>query len=807
MKFTLSWLRDHLDTEASVDEIAEALTDLGLEVEEIVNPADQLGAFRTARVIEAVQHPNADRLRLCRVEAWPDGPEGKPEEVQVVCGAPNARTGMVGVFAPAGTHIPGTGVDLKPGVIRGEASNGMLCSEREMMLSDDHDGIIDLPEDTPLGMRFVDWLAQNGPEKVDPVIDIAITPNRPDALGVRGVARDLAARGLGVLKPYEVAPVAGAFASPIGVSIDADVLEKGCPLFSGRLIRGVKNGPSPAWLQARLRAIGLRPISALVDITNFFTYDQNRPLHVFDADKVKGDLRIHHVAEPTAIMALDDKEYTLQPGMMAISDAAGVESIAGVMGGAHSGCTEDTVNVFLESAYWDPVTIAATGRALKINSDAKYRFERGVDPEFTLPGLDAATAMILDLCGGEASEVAMAGAVPDTDRTYALDTDRVQSLVGMDIPADTQVATLTALGFRVADGMAHPPSWRPDVKGEADLVEEVARIASLTKLQGHPMARATTGVPKPVLTVMQRRESAARRACAGLGYNECVTYTFIDEAAAKLFGGGEDSTRLENPISSEMSHMRPDLLPALLQAAARNQARGFTDFGLFEVGPAFHGGEPGEQHVQISGVLVGHTGPKDVHGTRRPVDIYDVKADAEAILSSLGAPAKVQILRGSSAWWHPGRHGMICLGPKKVLGVFGELHPRVLRELDVKAPVMAFTLWPGEIPERRSNTATRAALQAHDLQAVERDFAFVVEAEVEALTLVNAAAGADKALIADVRVFDEFIGGSVGDGKKSLAIAVRMQPQEQTLTEQEIESVSAKIVEKVAKATGGVLRG
>ncbi|MCG6902094.1 MAG: phenylalanine--tRNA ligase subunit beta, partial [Rhodobacter sp.] len=659
----------------------------------------------------------------------------------------------------------------------------------------------------PVGMRFVDWLAQNDPARGDPMIEIAITPNRPDALGIRGIARDLAARGLGVLKPRDISPVKGAFASPIKVVIDADVRARGCPLFTGRVIRGVKNGPSPAWLQARLRAIGLRPISALVDITNFFTYDQNRPLHVFDADVVQGDLRIHHLAAPARMSALDDKEYDLQPGMMVISDANGPESIAGIMGGAHSGCTGDTVNVFLESAYWDPVTIAATARQLKVNSDAKYRFERGVDPEFTLPGLEAATAMVLELCGGEASDVVMDGAVPDTARAYRLDTDRVASLVGMDIPAETQVATLTALGFAVTDGMAHPPSWRPDVKGEADLVEEVARIASLTRLQGRPMARPQAGVPKPVLTAMQRRETAARRTCAALGYNECVTYTFIDEGSAKLFGGGGDATRLENPISSEMSHMRPALLPGLLQAAARNQARGFDDFGLFEVGAAYHGGEPGEQHVQVSGILLGATGPKDVHGARRAVDVYDVKADAEAVLAAIGAPAKVQILRGGGDWWHPGRHGLICLGPKKVLGVFGELHPRVLREMDVKGPVMGFVIWPEEVPQKRASVATRAALQAHDLQAVERDFAFVVDARVEALTLANAAAGADKALIADVRVFDEFIGGSLGEGKKSLAIAVRLQPVDKTLTEAEIEAVAARIIDKVGKATGGVLRG
>lgn len=409
--------------------------------------------------------------------------------------------------------------------------------------------------------------------------------------------------------------------------------------------------------------------------------------------------------------------------------------------------------------------IALTGRALKINSDARYRFERGVDPEYTLEGLEHATQLILDICGGEASKVVEAGKAPNHARAYKLDAERVQSLVGMDIPESEQRQTLTRLGFRLEGEMAHVPSWRPDIMGEADLVEEVARIASLTKLQGKPLPRVTDGIPKPVMTPTQRRQSMARRTCAALGYNECVTYTFIDQASAALFGGGDDATMLENPISSEMSHMRPDLLPGLLQAAARNQARGYADVALFEVGPVFHDGEPGDQKTQIAGLLVGRNGPKDVHGASRPVDVFDAKADAEAVLAAIGAPAKVQILRDGDAWWHPGRHGKICLGPKKVLGVFGELHPRVLQAMDIKGPAMAFTIWPDEVPLPRKSGATRAALELRDLQAVERDFAFVVDENVEALTLVNAAAGADKALIEDVRVFDEFIGGSLGEGK------------------------------------------
>ena len=806
MKFTLSWLKDHLDTTASLVEITEALTDLGLEVEEIIDPADTLGVFRIARVIEAGPHPDADRLRLCRVETWPDGPDGSPEEVQVVCGAPNARTGMRGVFAPVGTHIPGTGVDLKPGVIRGQASNGMLCSERELMLSDDHDGIIDLPEDAPLGQRYIDYAGLN-----DPVIDIAITPNRPDALGVRGIARDLAARGLGVLKPLPVDPVAGQFDSPVSVTIDPALRDKGCPLFAGRVIRGVKNGPSPDWLQKRLRAIGLRPISALVDITNFFTFDLNRPLHVFDADKVQGGLRIHPAQGGEELPALDERTYTLAPGQMVISDDKGPESLAGIMGGASSGCSDETVNVFLESAYWDPITIAATGRALKINSDARYRFERGVDPAFTLDGLELATRMVLDLCGGEASHVVKDGSIPDTTRAYTFDPSRVGALVGMVVPEDAQRATLRALGFTLDGDQAVPPSWRPDILGAADLVEEIARVASLSKLQAQPLPRPQAGVPEAILTPLQQRERAARRMLAGLGYNECVTYSFIDQGAAEAFGGGSDALRLENPISSEMTHMRPDLLPGLLLAAHRNQARGAADCMLFEVGPVFSGGEPGEQQTQATALLVGHTGPRDPHGARRAVDLFDAKADAEAVLSAIGAPAKLQIHRNLPCWFHPGRAGVLSMGPKRALAVYGELHPRILRVFDLKGPVMALSVYLEDLPQPKARKTTRPSLVASTLQPISRDFAFVLGAGVDALAVVNAAQGADKTLIEGVQVFDEFTGpraeAQFGPGMKSLAISVRLQPHDKTLTEDEIEDVSRRVVEKVAKATGGALRG
>ncbi|WP_026757134.1 phenylalanine--tRNA ligase subunit beta [Sediminimonas qiaohouensis] len=799
MKFTLSWLKDHLDTEASLDEITYALTDLGLEVEGVENPAARLSEFTIGKVVSAEKHPDADKLKVCQVQT-------DAGMSQIICGAPNAREGITVVIAKPGVHVPGIDTTIGVGKIRGVESHGMMASERELELSDEHEGIIELPSGE-VGETFTDWLAANDPAKVDPVIEIAITPNRPDALGVRGIALDLAARGLGTMKPAQTAHVAGDGPCPITVTIDDDTRQDGCEVFAGRLIRGVKNGPSPQWLQDRLRAIGLRPISALVDVTNFFTFDRNRPLHVFDADKVQGNLRIHRTQGGETLTGLDEKDYTFDAGQVVISDDNGIESIGGIMGGLATGCTGETVNVFLEAAVWETVQIAMTGRALKINSDARYRNERGIDPAFNMEAVELATQMIIDLCGGTASDVTVAGEVPNVSRSYRLDPARVQSLVGMEIPEAEQRKTLESLGFKLEGDMAWVPSWRPDVQGEADLVEEVARIASLTRLEGKPLPRATIGVPKPILSPMQKRQQVARRTAAALGYNECVSYTFIDHTAAQLFGGGDDATMLENPISSEMSHMRPDLLPGLLQAAARNQARGLNDLALFEVGPAFHGGEPDEQHLQVAGLLVGRTGPRDVHGASRPVDLFDAKADVEALLSALGAPAKTQVLRNGPGWWHPGRHGAICLGPKKQLAIFGEINPRVLSELDVKGPAVAFSVWPAEIPAARRKATTRPALELRDLQAVDRDFAFIVDADVEALTLVNAAAGADKTLIENVHVFDEFIGGSLGEGKKSIAITVRMQPTEKTLKEADIEAVGAKVVEKVQKATGGVLRG
>jgi phenylalanyl-tRNA synthetase beta chain len=643
MKFTLSWLKDHLETEATLDDILYALTDLGLEVEEVTDRTAKLAPFTLAKVLHAEQHPDADKLRVCRVLT----DEG---EKQIVCGAPNARAGITVVLCKPGDYVPGIDVTLGVGKIRGVESHGMMASERELELSDEHNGIIELPSGE-VGEKFVDWLAKNRPHLVDPMIHIKITPNRPDALGVRGIARDLAARGLGKLKPLDIPAITAAFPCPIRVEIDPALKAKGCPLFAGRLIRGVKNGPSPEWLQARLTAIGLRPISALVDITNFFTFALNRPLHVFDAAKVHGPLRIHPAKGGEELLALDGKTYSLRDGMMVISDDNGPESLAGIMGGEVSGCTEATTDVFLESAYWDPITIATTGRALKINSDARYRFERGVDPAFTIPGLDLATRMILDLCGGEASDIALgwcgSGRFP---RLQARSRPRhLARRHGH--PRRRPAPHAGSLGLHPERRYGHAPHMAPRYSGRSRSGGRSRPHRQLTKLEGKPLRRTQDGVPKPILTPLQIREKAARRTLAALGYNECVTYSFIDEQAATLFGGGSDAVRVDNPISSEMTHLRPDLLPGLLRAAARNQARGFADLALCEIGPAFHGGEPGEQHLQATGLLVGHTSPRDPYGSRRPVDVFDAKADAEAILSALGAPPAC---RSRARWPHGG---------------------------------------------------------------------------------------------------------------------------------------------------------
>jgi phenylalanyl-tRNA synthetase beta chain len=800
MKFTLSWLKEHLDTTASAEEIAEALTNLGLEVEDLAGPAERLKPFVIAEVLEARQHPNADRLRVCLVDSGSESP------VQVVCGAPNARTGMKGVFAAAGSLIPGTGIALKAGAIRGEASNGMLLSERELGLSDEHEGIVDLPADAPVGVSYAAWAGLD-----DPVIDVAVTPNRPDALGVRGIARDLAAKGVGGLKPIDAASVAGTFTSPISVALRFDDAEnKPCPLFVGRYFRGVKNEPSPAWLQRRLRAIGLRPISALVDITNFITHSHARPLHVFDADKVKGTIHARLARDGESIEALDGRTYALDSAMTVIADDRGPIGIGGIIGGAATGVGEATTNVFLEAAYFDPIRTAETGRRLGIHSDARYRFERGVDPAFTRLGAEIATNYILELCGGEASELVQAGKPPIRNLALPLRKDRVKTLAGVDIPFREQLAILEALGFMptATDGemVLKVPTWRPDIGGEADLVEEIIRIHGLDKVAHVPLPRLEVVAGRRIST-SQRRRFLAARVLAARGMNEAVTWSFVPRPVAELFGGAKPELALANPISSELSDMRPSLLPNLMAAVSRNSSRGLSDLALFEVGQVYGGDRPQDERIEASGLRRGMTAPRHWSELRRPVDLFDAKADAIAVLGVLGAPLdKLQTIAEGPAWYHPGRVGSLTLGPKKRLATFGEIHPRVLAAMDVAAPLVAFELDLDAIPLAKSARTTRPALDAPDLQAVTRDFSFVVSSDVTADRIVRAARNAEKSLIRNVAVFDVFSGEALGDGRKSIGIEVTLQPRERTLTEEEIEKVSGAIVTAVIEASGGELR-
>ncbi len=805
MKFTLSWLKDHLETTEDMALLAEKLSLIGLEVEGIDNPAEALEAFRVARVVKAEQHPNADKLRVCTVDT------GR-EEVQVVCGAPNARSGMKGVFAPSGTTIPGSGLVLKPTTIRGVESNGMLVSEREMGLSDEHEGIIDLPEDTPVGVPLTKVLGLD-----DPVFHVAVTPNRPDALGVSGIARDLAAKSMGKRITPDVAPVTGE--GPCPVSVRLDLAEKDrhlCPAFALRLVRGVKNGPSPDWMQQRLRAIGLRPINALVDITNYITFDRARPLHVFDAAKVKGDLVVRRARSGEEVLALDGKTYRLDAEMVVIADDNGPESIAGVMGGEHSGCDENTTDVLIESALWDPVNIARTGRVLGAVSDARHRFERGVDPMFTVPGLELATKLIMEICGGTPSETVLAGEIPEESRIINFDPAQIARLTGLDLSFAEMKAVLTRLGFWVTDAPDAPrvavPSWRPDVHEAADLVEEITRIVGVDRVPTVPLPRPA-GVARPVLTLKQNRERTARRTLAARGMVEAVTWSFIPEShAAQFRPEGETRLALENPISSEMSDMRPSLLSGLVTAAQKNADRGFGDVALFEVGATYHGTRPRDQQEVAAGVRRGTAKPA---GTGRhwsahaaAVDAFDAKADAMDVLAALGAPIQsVQIQLGGGDWYHPGRSGTITLGPKTVLARFGELHPRTREALDAGGPLVAFEVYLDALPAPRAKANRgKPALDASDLMPVTRDYAFILGQDVPAQEVVRAARGADRDLITDVTVFDVFTGASLGEGNKSLAIQITLQPRQRTLTDPEIDEIGQRVVDAVAQATGGTLR-
>jgi phenylalanyl-tRNA synthetase beta chain len=796
MKFTLSWLKDHLETDADAAAIAERLTALGLEVEGVVDRGAALKPFTVGYVKEARQHPNADRLRVCIVETGAG-------TIQVVCGAPNARTGMKGIFAPVGSFIPGKQVELKAGVIRGVESNGMLVSMREMGLGEEHAGIIELSEDAPVGAPAASVLGLD-----DPLIDVAITPDRGDCLGVRGIARDLAAAGVGRLKPVDLSPVPGGFDSPIRWRRDLGGRPEACPFVAGRYFRNVTNGDSPQWLRDRLIAIGLRPISALVDITNYVTYDLGRPLHVFDADKLAGDLTMRFAREGETIVALDGKTYPLDSSMTVIADTRAVHGIGGIMGGEESGCTAGTRNVFLEVALFDPVRTAQTGRKLGIESDARYRFERGLDPTSAMWGAEVAARLVQKLCGGETSHVVSAGELPKWERRVVLRPDRVRTLGGVDLPATESQAILERLGFTVEtmgpELIAEVPAWRNDVEGEADLVEEVVRVNGYDRILAVSMPRMTA-LPETAVTQATRRAGLAKRTLAERGLLEAVTFSFMTGGLAKLFGG--DSLKLANPISSELDVMRPSILPNLLAAAARNAARGYPDLGLFEVGPQYADDTPAGQALMATGVRAGNAGSRHWQRPQRPVDPFDAKADAQAVLAACGAPVdNLQVTTDAPGWYHPGRSGTVRLGGT-VLAWFGELHPRVLQSVELRGPAMGFELFLDRVPQPRGKAgAARPPLNASAFQPVQRDFAFVVDADVSAEKLVRAAKGAERTLVTSVVVFDLFTGSAIGEGKKSLALEVTLQPTERTLTDAEIEAAAAKIVAAVSKATGAVLR-
>jgi phenylalanyl-tRNA synthetase beta chain len=790
MKFTLSWLKQHLETSAGVDDLVQAMTMAGLEVEHVEDPAAKLAAFSAARIVQAVQHPNADRLRVCQVETR----EGLKE---IVCGAPNARAGLTTIYAPLGTYIPGSGITLEPRAVRGVVSNGMLCSAAELDIAEESDGIIELDGAPAIGTPAAAAL------DLEAVIDFEVTPNRPDWLGVAGIARDLAAAGLGVVKTPAIEPVPGAFPCPIDIRLSA---REACPAFAGRLIRGVRNGPSPDWLQARLKAVGLRPINALVDVTNLITHDRARPLHVYDAARLSGgfvEARLGREGESLA--ALDGKTYAVTPEICVIADASGVIGLGGVMGGAATGCSETTTEVFVESAWFDPLRTAQTGRDTGIASDAQYRFARGVDPESLRPGLDMATRLILDLCGGEASDVVFVGDAPAPPAAIPFDPAYVRRLAGLEVAPDRVWRVLHDLGFeRVAEGV-RPPSWRRDVDGPADLVEEAARIVGYGALPTTPLPaipRAVGGV----LTPRQGRIRAARRALAALGYQETLGWSFVSRAAATLFGGGGEALVLENPIASDLDCMRPSTLPGLIQAAGRNARRGFPDCALFEIGPVFAGDAPADQRTAIGAVLAPHA-PRRWDG-RPPEDLFDLKADLLALLGDLGVGVgNLQVVQDEAPpWWRPGRFATLQLGPKSVLAALGEIHPSTLKALDVEGPVYAFEIWVEALPEpKKKAVKTRPALQLSPFMPLTRDFAFLAPRGVPAESVARAAAAADRALIVGARVFDVYVGPGIAEDQKSVAVEVTIQPRDKTLTDVEIEALGARIIAS-AKTVGATLR-
>lgn len=800
MKFTLSWLKQPLDSKASLAEICEKLTAIGLEVESVTDNAAAFAPFKVALVEDAQPHPNADKLKVCHVKT-------ENGTLQVVCGAPNARTGMKGIFAPEGSYIPGLDVTLKKTKIRDVESNGMLVSEKEMLLSDEHKGIIEVDAKFEIGTPMAQVFGLD-----DPVIEINLTPNRADCAGLYGIARDLAAAGIGTLKPIDAKPVKATFKSPVAVKIEDT---EGCPQFLGRYIRGVQNSPSPEWLQKLLKSVGLRPISALVDVTNFLLLDHARPLHVYDADKLQGNISVRATKGGETLDALNDKTYKAVPDTVGIFDDNGIIGFGGIVGGVSTGCTNETVNVFVEAAYFSPARIARAGRDMEIISDARYRFERGVDPEFTRTGMELATKLILEICGGEASAIVEAGAIPDWKREIEYNPAYHTQLIGFDVPAKRQREILEALGFAVRGDKSFkvtPPSWRADVEGRADIAEEITRITGFDSIPSTSV-RSEAAVAAPAETLNLSRARKARTALAARGLDECVTWSFMGRQDAQNFGLNDSaalaSLTLKNPISSEMDVMRPSILPNLIAAAGRNHAQGYGDVALCEVGPVFASVKPEGQQYVAAGIRAGNNAERSWADAQaaRPVDAFDAKADALAALEACGAPAgSAQIAREAPDYYHPGRSGALRLG-KSVLAYFGEIHPAILDEMGIKTPISGFEVFLNAIPEARAKGTEKPLLKLAPLMPLHRDFAFLVKADVSAEDIIRAAKSADKALITEARIFDVYTGKGVEAGHKSMALAVTLQPVEKTLTDAEIEAVSQKIITAVTAKTGGSLRG
>ena len=783
MKFSLSWLKSHLDTDADAATVAEKLTSIGLEVEEVSNPAEMLRPFKVARVLTAGPHPQADKLQVLTVDT------GSGEPLQVVCGAPNARAGMLGVFGGSGTYVPGSDITLKQATIRGVESNGMMCSARELQLGDNHDGIIELPDDAPVGTSFADYA-----ELDDAVFDVAITPNRQDCMVVHGIARDLAAAGLGRLKSIDVPVVDGSFDNQIEIRIEDP---EGCPAFYGRMVRGLSNKASPEWMQQRLKAAGQRPISALVDITNYVMLDHGRPSHAYDVKTLSGAVVARRAAEGETVIALNEKEYPLDPSMTVIADDNNAHDIGGIMGGEHSGVSPETTDVLLEVAYFDPKRIARTGQRLMLTSDARSRFERGVDPAFLDDGLAIITGLILDICGGEASRVTRAGTPPVQAKRVAFKPERAAGLGGIDVPVDEQIAILERLGFSMDGNEAVVPSWRRDIDGSADLVEEVVRMVGYDAIPSTPLPRAN-GVAQATATRGQMIERKIRRAAAARGLDEAINWSFISEAEAALFGGAPHV--LANPISEEMKVMRPSLIPGLAAAARRNADRGAAAIRLFEVGRRYLA--DGEKPT-VTLLLAGNASPRGWQdGKATAFDAHDAKSEVLALLEAAGAPvASLQLAMNAGPTWHPGRSATLGLG-KAVLAAFGELHPRIAKALDAPVGTVAAELYLDAIPAPRGKERARAAFAPPTLQPLSRDFAFIVPADLAADALVRAIRGADKQLITAVRVFDRY----QGEQGLSLALEVTLQPVDKSLTEVEIGEVSGKIVAAAGKL-GAQLRG